>query len=63
MEAGRILTDVPLLQKRQCIHIRPTCVIVEDVCIALVVDVWSGEELYGGSDYPGNEEDKEDKGE
>ena len=62
MELGRILTDVPLLQKRQCLQSWSTCVIIEDECVTLVVDIWSGEELNRGSDYSGDEEDEEDKG-
>jgi hypothetical protein len=58
-----VLTDVPLLQERQCIHVRPPCVVVEDVCIALVIDVWSGEELDRSSNDSGDEENEEDEGE
>lgn len=62
-QTPRILTDIPLLQECQCIHVRPIHVVVEDVCIALVVDVGSGEKLYRGSDDSGDEKDEEDEGE
>lgn len=62
-QTRRVLTDISLLQKCQCIHVRPIHVVIEDVCIALVVDVGSGEKLYRGSDDSGDEKDEEDEGE
>ena len=55
------LTDIPLLQKRQRIEIWPISVIIEYICIALIVYIWAGEELYRCPDYACNEQDEQDK--
>lgn len=58
-----ILTNVPLLQKRQRIRIRPTHIIPKHIRITLVVDIRARKELYRRSDYARDEEDEEYKGE
>lgn len=50
------LTDIPLLQKRQCVHIRSVAIVVKHICIALIIDVRAGEELYRRADEPCDEE-------
>lgn len=52
-----------MLQERQCVCVWSTAVVVENVRVTLVVDVWPSEELYRGADYTGNEEDEQDEGE
>lgn len=52
------LTDVSLLQKCKRVPGRPTAVIIEDIRIALIVDVWAGKELYRGANDTGDEEDE-----
>jgi hypothetical protein len=56
-----VLTDVLLLQPRQSIHVRSALLHAPDVCIALVVDIGTTEELHGRSNDACYEEDEEDK--
>lgn len=56
-------TNIPLLQECKRICIWPANVVVEDICVALVVDVRPGEELYRCSDDAGDEEHEQDEGE
>lgn len=58
-----LLTDIPLLQESQRIQIRAARITVEDVGVALIVDIGAGEELDGGSNDAGDEEHEEDEGE
>ena len=59
----RTLTDIPLLQEGKRVPVRPIDVIIEHICVALIVDVWTRKELYRGADDAGDEEDEQDEGE
>ena len=60
---GWIRTDVPLLQKRKRVRIRPADVIIENIRVALIVDVRPSEKLDRSTDDAGDEQDKQDEGE
>jgi len=58
-----VLTNIPLLQKRQRIQIRSARAVPKHIRIALVIDIRAREELYRGSDYACDKEHEEDEGE
>lgn len=61
--SSSLLTDIPLLQKRQRIRIWTTTIIPKHIRIALIIDIRAREKLYRGADYACDEEDEEDEGE
>jgi hypothetical protein len=56
-----IRTDIPLLQKRQRVRIRPRYIIAEHIRIALIINVWPCEELDRGANNAGDEKHEQDE--
>lgn len=59
----QVLTDIPLLQKRQRIRIRAICPIPKHIRIALVINIRARKQLYRSADDARDEQHEQDEGE